>query len=168
MQVLDKAKKIPLQMIRKFLVNYLKGNKSLIDKGKNETKKNTDKIRELDKELRELTQQAKQYNAVKCTICQERMNLPFIYFKCGHAYHHSCISGQGNGYKCVHCTQKKNELIMKIKESQQVIENENNTQIYLERLKTNANKFSVVAEYLGKGIFDMNRLIKEENGNKKE
>ena len=57
---------------------------------------------------------------------------------------------------------------MKIKESQQVIENENNTQIYLERLKTNANKFSVVAEYLGKGIFDMNRLIKEENGNKKE
>ena len=168
MQVLDKAKKIPLQMIRKFLVNYLKGNKSLIDKGKNETKKNTDKIRELDKELRELTQQAKQYNAVKCTICQERMNLPFIYFKCGHAYHHSCISGQGNGYKCVHCTQKKNELIMKIKESQQVIENENNTQIYLERLKTNANKFSVVAEYLGKGIFDMNRLIKEENGNKTE
>lgn len=165
MQVLDKAKKIPLQMIRKFLVDYLKTNKSLIDKGKNDTQKNTEKIIELDRELRALTQKAKQYNAVKCTICQERMNLPFIYFKCGHAYHHSCISGQGNGYKCVRCTQKKNEYIMKIKEAKQVIENEKNTDIYLDRLHTTANKFSVVAEYLGKGIFDMNRLIKEEKDN---
>ena len=157
MQIMDKGKKISPETLTPFLINFLKNQKESIVANKVITDSNEQKILKLNNDLKELGSKAKQYTAVKCIVCKDKMRIPFVFFKCGHAFHQSCLSGQimgDNKIHCFECMKVKNEFNAKIKESA-IISKEHDA--FLESLSSSNNKIDVIAEYFGKGVFNIEK-----------
>ena len=91
-QVLSHAKKLPLRVIREFIISRLKADQAKINEDQNEINKfkmDTDKMRN---DITTLTKKAIVFKSKKCDLCSHSLDSPTVHFKCLHSYHGSCMS----------------------------------------------------------------------------
>jgi hypothetical protein len=130
---------------------------------KKETESNYNKIEANNQQLKELQVKAKPYNLSKCSICGQPLDIPFVYFACGHGFHQLCINGETyEEIECSTCKAKKNILMSKIEAGRKLAEQPDR---FFKEINSDVNgdkKFDIFAEYLGKGIF-INKNEEPEN-----
>ena len=142
---------IEFKVIKKFIIKWIEKQQESLKNDKKETEDNYKKIEDNNKQLKELQMTAKSYSVTRCAQCSGALDIPFVYFICGHGYHQSCLDDM-NEPECNSCKAKMNQCIQKINEGRNLAKNPD--QFYKDlNSENNENKFDVFASYLGKGIF---------------
>ena len=158
LDILNKARSthghiIEFKVIKKFIINWIEKQQESLKKDKKETEDNYKKIEENNKQLKELQMTAKSYSVTRCPLCGGALDIPFVYFICGHGYHQSCLNGESyEEVECSTCKTKMNQFISKIEEGKKLAGEPEKFYNDLNN-ENNENKFDVFASYLGKGIF---------------
>ena len=149
----DKNKVIEMKEIRKFFKDWIKQKKETLNQDKIKAKENITRIEEYDKSIKDIKITAKNYNTNRCSFCRSSLDLPFIYFICGHAYHQSCIDDINDRFECTVCKEKNKQIFNKLDEREIYIREPSK---YDEELKkeNKSKKFDVFADFLGRGVFD--------------
>jgi len=74
---------------------------------------------------------------------------------CGHSYHGDCLMSDGTEKECQqHCKERHNNILERKQHYDMQV---HDTKNFFEKLPQIPNKFDVVAEYLGKGLFRLNK-----------
>ena len=104
--------------------------------------------------MKELQVKAKPYNLSKCSICGQPLDIPFVYFICGHGFHQLCINGETDEeIECSTCKAKNSLLLNKIESGRKLAEDPDKFFNDIKDDNNHEKKFDIFAEYLGKGIF---------------
>ena len=158
LDILNKARSthghiIEFKVIKKYIIKWIEKQQETLKNDKKETEENYKKIEENNKQLKELQTTAKSYSVTRCPLCGGALDIPFVYFLCGHGYHQSCLNGESyDNEECSTCKSKINQYIMKIEEGKKLSGDPEKFYNDLNN-ENNENKFDVFASYLGKGIF---------------
>ena len=158
LDILDKARSnhghiIEFKVIKKYIIDWIKKQQESLKNDKKITEENYNKIEANNQQLKELQVKAKPYNLSKCSICGQPLDIPFVYFTCGHGFHQLCINGESyEEIECSTCKAKNNILLSKIEAGKQLAEKPKE---FFDKIKKDDNikKFDIFAEYLGKGVF---------------
>ena len=174
LDILNKARSthghiIEFKVIKKYIINWIEKQQESLKNDKKETEDNYKKIEENNKQLKELQMTAKSYSFTRCPFCNGALDIPFVYFICGHGYHVNCLNSENNNdeYECSVCKSKMNVYINKLEEGKKL--SQDPSSFFKDIAKEdNENKFDVFASYLGKGVFinkndPENEPKKEEN-----
>ena len=102
-----------------------------------------------------LKTQAKIFQSTRCTSCENPLNLPSVHFMCGHSFHDNCLLMDRSEKECLKCMYE-NKRILETKEQyeSQIYDNK----VFFEKLNESRNKFDIIAEYLGRGLFKNNKF----------
>ena len=158
LDILNKARSthghiIEFKVIKKYIINWIEKQQESLKNDKKETEDNYKKIEENNKQLKELQMTAKSYSVTRCPLCGGALDIPFVYFICGHGYHQSCLNGESyEEVECSTCKTKINQFMSKIEEGRKIAGEPEKFYNDLNN-ENNENKFDVFASYLGKGIF---------------
>ena len=158
LDILNKARSthghiIEFKVIKKYIINWIEKQQESLKNDKRETEENYKKIEENNKQLKDLQMAAKSYTPTRCQLCGGALDIPFVYFICGHGYHQSCLNGESyEEVECSTCKTKINQFTNKLDEGKKLAGEPEKFYNDLNN-ENNENKFDVFASYLGKGIF---------------
>ena len=159
LDILDKARSnyghiVEFKVIKKYIMDWIKKQQESLKNDKKETESNYNKIEMNNQQLKELQVKAKPYNLSKCSICGQPLDIPFVYFICGHGFHQLCINGESyEEIECSTCKAKNSLLLNKIDAGRKLAEEPEKFFNDIKNDQGNEKKFDIFAEYLGKGIF---------------
>lgn len=98
-------KNLKFKVLRKYLLDRLKGQDEAIKKSKKKVDENLEQIRKMTEEMHELRTTAKTFALKDCTLCKQGLALPTIHFLCGHTFHDSCVESEGTTpRRCPKCS----------------------------------------------------------------
>ena len=158
LDILNKARSthghiIEFKVIKKYIINWIEKQQESLKNDKRETEENYKKIEENNKQLKDLQMAAKSYTPTRCQLCGGALDIPFVYFICGHGYHQPCLNGESyEEVECSTCKTKINQFTNKLDEGKKLAGEPEKFYNDLNN-ENNENKFDVFASYLGKGIF---------------
>jgi len=123
---------------------------------------NTEKSRA---EYKKLKTQAKIFQSESCSACGDKINLheneASVYFLCGHSYHQTCLAETDKPhYECPRCApdlNTKQEIVEDLKAKA------GKTNQFFEKLEGSKNKFDVISEFMGKGLFGTFEMTSDEH-----
>ena len=155
----DKNKVIEMKVLRKFLKDWIEQKKDSLENDKRITEENTKEIEKYEKNVKDMKMSSKTFNVSKCSSCKGSLEMPFVYFICGHAYHQNCLDDYDGHFECIVCKDRNKQYFDKLEEGENFAKEPNK---YIEELKkeNQGNKFEVFASFLGKGIFNINENSK--------
>ena len=159
LDILDKARTnyghiVEFKVIKKYIIDWIKKQQESLKNDKKETESNYSKIGANNQQLKELQIKAKPYNLSKCSICGQPLDIPFVYFTCGHGFHQLCINGESyEEIECSTCKAKNSLLLNKIEAGRKLAEDPQQFFRDIQKDSNNDKKFDIFAEYLGKGVF---------------
>jgi len=91
------------------------------------------------------------FQSTKCSACNHPLELPTVHFLCQHGFHQHCFQSFSDSDKeCPACHQD-NKKILDILKSQEAGRNQHDQ--FHAQLEKAEDGFSIVAEYLGRGLF---------------
>lgn len=99
-----------------------------------------------------------------CHMCELALELPILYFKCGHIYHKRCLNEEENiasndvSYKCPKC-------ILELESSNKIYDDQTNVTQDIELLETILNtkdgqkdRFKIISEFIGRGGLEYSHI----------
>lgn len=148
---------ISLGHIRSYITNELqqeqKKTKEIADLTSN-YRKDTDKLKEL---LEKLKGGIIEIRGSRCAACHHTLELPKIHFLCEHSFHQHCFqSFSDDENECPTCQPENKNLIELLKAREY---NKDLHETFHSQLEKAHDGFSVVAEYLSRGVFNRYKII---------
>jgi len=153
-QILSKHPKTKLGNIKEYLSNKLQQDQMMIKEDVDKIKDYQQGTRKMRKEVHALKTSAKIFQSTTCQRCNTQLDLPAVHFMCQHSFHARCLPDQDD---CPQCA-KQNRDILQHKKKYDENGPEQQEAFFKQLGKKNADGFSVVAEYFGRGIFNHNDL----------
>ena len=164
----DKNDDIPLSLIDKFISKALEKKYILLTEQEKKFDEYNTKINSTLNDIKEIRTKAYLIDYQKCCECSLPLNLPFITFMCGHAYHNLCFYSHFNltnekNLICLKCKEKKIKIMDEYRNIK--IKNDNyNDIIKLENeLNKNMDKLDFMDHLYGKGLFDISPIDNQDN-----
>merc|ERR1712142_548083 len=140
-----------LGVVRDYLLRTLSAEERSIEEDKRvieQYKADSEKIRE---KIGKLSNSVTIFQSTKCSACNHALELPTVHFLCQHGYHQHCFQSFSDSDKeCPACHQD-NKKILDILKSQEAGRNQHDQ--FHAQLEKAEDGFSIVAEYLGRGLF---------------
>jgi hypothetical protein len=96
LEIVQTRKNLKFKVLRKYLLDRLKGQDEVIKKSKKKVDENVEQIRKMTEEMAELRTTAKTFAQKECTLCKQKLVLPTIHFLCGHTFHDSCVESESS------------------------------------------------------------------------
>ena len=147
-QALSQSKRIPLSVVRVFILNRLRDDEEQIREDTKEILKFKDDTDRMKKEVKELQKKAVVFKSTKCDLCNHELDPPSIHFMCNHSFHQSCVP-EGDE-ECQTCA-SEHRHVLNLKQS--LRHKAMNHEQFYSQLESSNDGFTTVAEYFGKGIF---------------
>lgn len=82
------------------------------------------------------------------TNCGGTLDLPAVHFLCGHSYHERCLQ---NEFECTACSEDRRKVMDIVQSQSQLAEQHEK---FFKELDGTENRFGVVADYFGRGLFN--------------
>lgn len=97
------------------------------------------------------------FQATRCPVCTQMLDLPAVHFLCKHSFHQRCLRG-GDGVEgeCPLCSQN-NATIRAIKRGQE--ENADRHELFKDELERSEDRFATVAEWYGRGVMNVQQNL---------
>lgn len=97
------------------------------------------------------------FQATRCPVCTQMLDLPAVHFLCKHSFHQRCLRG-GDGVEgeCPLCAQN-NATIRAIKRGQE--ENADRHELFKDELERSEDHFATVAEWYGRGVMNVQQNL---------
>lgn len=101
-------------------------------------------------EIADLGAKPQVFQATRCPVCTQMLDLPAVHFLCKHSFHQRCLrSGDGVDAECPLCAQN-NQTIRAIKRGQE--ENADRHELFKDELERSDDRFGTVAGWFGRGV----------------
>ena len=111
------------------------------------------KIRE---KLEKLSSSVTIFQSTKCSACGHTLDLPTVHFLCGHGYHQHCFQSYSDSDSSCPACAPENKKILDMLKSQEIVKTQHD-QFHAQLEKAEGDGFGIVAEYLGRGLFDQTK-----------
>lgn len=96
LEIVQARKNLKFKVLRKYLLDRLRGQDDTIKKSRKKVDENMDHITKMQNEMVELKTAAKTFGQKECTLCKKKLSLPTIHFMCGHTFHDYCVESESN------------------------------------------------------------------------
>lgn len=160
-QILSNSNCATYGLIQDILMSNVKSQEEEISKAEklinSYEKELSDKKEQLNKQLKTEEGNTISLKGKTCNRCETAIELPIIYFKCGHLYHQRCLNEEdytSNGkhvYRCPRCL-VEHERSKNIYETQKEISsNPEMLELALSEAGKNGDRFKVITEFIGRG-----------------
>lgn len=108
-------------------------------------------------EIADLGSKPAVFQASRCPVCMQMLDLPAVHFLCKHSFHQRCLrGGDGAEGECPLCSQN-NATIRAIKRGQE--ENADRHELFKDELERSDDRFATVAEWFGRGVMGVPQNI---------
>ncbi|KAK8761173.1 hypothetical protein V5799_027563 [Amblyomma americanum] len=147
----------PLAALKDYLVRHLQAESRQLDEHQRliaQYRQETERVRQ---EMHELRHGPRIFQDAKCSGCNHQLELPSVHFLCGHSYHQQCFENYAESdTDCPECLPQHSK-VMDILRSQE--QSRNLHEDFHHQLERSEDGFSVVADYLGRGLFQRFTLL---------
>ena len=151
LNILSRNRNVPLVTFKKYFLSKMREYTGQTDRDAMMTRVNCDKIDKGRDEHRKLKTSGKVFQGTKCSHCDKTIFLPSVNFMCGHSFHENCLEQRERGhYECSKCSDEHKNVLER---KEQFDEKSNDFRVFFEKMHESKNKFDVVAEFLGRGVF---------------
>ncbi|XP_066990678.1 vacuolar protein sorting-associated protein 11 homolog isoform X3 [Macrobrachium rosenbergii] len=100
-----------------------------------------------------------QFTATKCNICNNELELPSVHFLCMHSFHQHCFESYSESdADCPICLPERKKMLDVIKAQVTETHRSQHDQFH-EHMERATDTFSVVADYLGRGVFTQHQSL---------
>ncbi|AET38185.1 tethering complex subunit PEP5 Ecym_2458 [Eremothecium cymbalariae DBVPG len=168
LQILSSSNIATFGLVRDFLINHIKSQQR-------ETQNNEKLIASYQQELEEKEEQLSAllngHDPIQvkvknnfCTMCHTALDLPIIFFKCGHIFHQRCLSEDSENedkdriYKCPNCAVEMENSESLLESQRNVSMNANLLRAALSNEDNHKDRFKVVSEFIGKGGLEIDTI----------
>ncbi|KAL0477101.1 vacuolar protein sorting protein VPS11 [Acrasis kona] len=149
-QILSKHPKTKLGNIKEYLHNKLSQDQLMIKEDVDKIKDYQNSTKKMKREVHALQTSAKIFQSTTCQRCNDQLDLPAVHFMCQHSFHARCLPDQDD---CPTCAKHSRDILQHKKKFDE--NGPEQQEAFFKQLgKKNADGFSVVAEYFGRGIFN--------------
>jgi Zn finger protein HypA/HybF involved in hydrogenase expression len=104
-------------------------------------------------ELTNLNTKPAVFQATRCQVCGQGLELPTVHFLCKHSFHQRCLSMdhdvEDESVECPIC-QQQNQTVRAIRRAQ--IESSERHDMFLDALRRGRDGFAVISEWFGRGV----------------
>ena len=150
---------IDFETVRDFFIHKLEKERQEIDADQQKVEQNVSKAKDYRQQYYLLKTQAKKFQENKCSHqnCDHQITLPSVHFLCGHSFSEQCLTQNYDEEKdpsgrlqCTRCFKDHNHTK---NQKQDYDAQVNDSKQYFDQLQTQSNKFMIVSQQLGLGIF---------------
>ena len=160
----EKNDDISLFMINKFINKAFEKQYITLSEQEKNFKEYDTQINNTINEIKEIRTKGKLINFKDCSECSLPLNLPFISFMCGHAYHNLCFYSNISSNKkiCRKCKEKRNKIEEEFKNIKINNNYYNNKEKLENEMNININKLNFMHQLYGKGLLDIGPIDDEQ------
>lgn len=167
-QILSGSSSITFGSIKNILISLIEANEEEISKTELLVESYEKELDEKKNKLKSITKKDEatsiQLKGKLCHMCETTIELPMVYFKCGHMYHQRCLNEEDfenvsvQIYKCPKCLVEL-ESSNRLYEAQQEMSNKYDMfKLALEDEGDSGDRFKVVSEFIGRGGLDYSHM----------
>lgn len=157
------AANVRLGLLKPFIIRSVQKQKAQIEKDRKLAEAYGDKVKQLESKVHTLEKETKVINTSGtssqggCQVCRGPVELPMVFFKCGHQVHESClIETSSEGGKCPLCVNSQEAVEAAHREFN---EESLRAKVMLQRLGSK-NRFKDMMGYLGRGGIKVNEATR--------
>lgn len=148
---LSHTQNIQLKNVRDYFKKILDNEISTLTKQQQDVEKFRKEIGEIEKMIESYKTMPAVFQASRCGICNKQLELPTVHFLCQHSFHQHCIeSFAEHENECPACLERNKQTVKAIKSQE---ENTDLHEIFHSQLENAEDGFSLVTDYLGRGVF---------------
>uniref|UniRef100_L7M659 Vacuolar protein sorting-associated protein 11 homolog n=1 Tax=Rhipicephalus pulchellus TaxID=72859 RepID=L7M659_RHIPC len=155
--VVEMTRPAPLSSLRDYLVRHLQAESRQLDEHQRlitQYRQETERVRQ---EMNDLRNGPRIFQDAKCSGCNHQLELPSVHFLCGHSYHQQCFENYAeNDTDCPECLPQHSKVLDILRSQEQ---SRNLHEDFHHQLERSEDGFSVVADYLGRGLFQRLTLL---------
>nr|KAJ3419431.1 Vacuolar protein sorting-associated protein 11 [Polyrhizophydium stewartii] len=150
-RLLSKNSAVTLGMVRDFLVKRIEADMAAIDESTRLITSYRDETAKMRSEIAELETGTMTFQATRCELCRQPLELPTVHFYCRHAFHQRCLGDQDG--ECPRCSGEQH-IIQEMVRTQRL--NARRHDLFVQKLAEGSeheDKFAMIAEYFSKNVF---------------
>ncbi|KAI9088717.1 hypothetical protein DFS34DRAFT_708836 [Phlyctochytrium arcticum] len=152
-QILARNNSVTIGTVRDYVVRRVEAEKKAITESNRIIDTYREETERLQTQLTDLKEKPIVFQITKCEICRQQLQLPTVHFLCKHSYHQRCL-GDGD-HECPKCA-PENRMIQELVQNQEA--NATRHDLFLHKLESTEDSFSVIAEWFSKNAFVTARL----------
>lgn len=149
-EMLQSSPGINLGVVRPYLQAQFKKMAESVESSRGKAQQDRQEIARMQQEITSLRTEAQVFQSNKCHQCRIQLDVPAVYFFCGHSYHTYCVAG-GSG-----CPQCSSEALPKIRMRTKREAQARNTEDFFKYLQGSSGdkQMQAVSEWCKFGAFD--------------
>ncbi|RXG51486.1 Vacuolar protein sorting-associated protein 11-like protein [Armadillidium vulgare] len=150
-ELITSSPHVTLGQVRDYLLKVVDSHSSSLNAERSLTENNKSETERLKNSIKSITTDTIEFTGKKCNVCNNNLDLPSIHFLCKHSFHIHCFESYSeNESDCPVCLVENKKL----RETLSLQERKTSRQEVLQEQLENAPEcFTVVADYVGKGVF---------------
>lgn len=142
---------ITLGQVRDYLLRVVSTHSATLSTETARTQQYSQETTKMRDTIHELRTSATQFTATKCNICNNELELPSVHFLCRHSFHQHCFESYSESDSDCPVCLPENKKMLEVIKAQETHRSQHDQ--FHEQLERSADSFSVVADYLGRGVF---------------
>ncbi|ROW06927.1 hypothetical protein VMCG_04113 [Cytospora schulzeri] len=156
-QMLSKNAVATMGMIKPYLHDTIERERKDIASNRRRVAGFRSETEQRRQEMADLGSKPAVFQATRCPVCTQMLDLPAVHFLCKHSFHQRCLRG-GDGVEgeCPLCAQN-NATIRAIKKGQE--ENADRHELFKDELERSEDRFATVAGWFGRGVMDVQQNV---------
>lgn len=163
--ILSKNPKITITVLKDYFMRFLTRESQMITENERVIHQHKDETEKMRRSIEEMKSQPKVFQASKCSVCNQHLELPSVHFFCDHSYHLGCLesltsdeSGSDRRMaevnECPICAPDNKNFLDLLKSREN---NKDLHETFLEQLsKSDADVIAVISSFFSKGVFGNN------------
>lgn len=152
LEIIGRNKALKYSIVKKYLLEKLKRIQTTIEKSQRAVEEYDESIQKTKQTIGMLRTTAQIFYIRECSECGKKLELPMYHFTCNHSYHEYCITSEATVKECPKCCIQAQQVLDK---KAQLLGQADNQEQFFKELKESDKKFDVVAQYFGRGLFEV-------------
>ncbi|KAJ3101070.1 Vacuolar protein sorting-associated protein 11 [Phlyctochytrium bullatum] len=160
LEILAKNSAVTIGMVRDYVVRRMEAERRIVDESRKLIEQYRSETARMRAEIDELENSPVVFQATKCSLCSQPLELPTVHFMCKHSYHARCLgegglllSGQQGEKECPRCAPEHRMILDMVNATDR---GQPDHDLFLAKLDDKGkDRFSVIADYFGRNVFSM-------------
>jgi len=90
-EILSKHGKVTLGVVRDYLMRWISAEQAQIEDNERQIDSYREECDRIRVQIEDIKDKPRVFQASKCSACSQPLDLPSVYFMCGHSFHQHCF-----------------------------------------------------------------------------